>query len=210
MKKVKAILRSLESYKDKIIKFFIICATIQFYSSTLYRIYDVKDSRTQIETTINLYSLIFVGLVFINEFFACILCNFITDNLKVITHHTGKGLVYIIISFIYMSPNLGSPQNYSAYLMFSFGLLLVFSQCLHENDHKSPFELALERSKQKNFNNEETKNNAEVKIDFIDRDDIKKEEESNNYNYNEMNTSKGITQQDSEKKFNPYDYPDDF
>jgi hypothetical protein len=124
---MKKLLRRLENNKGKIMKFLISCAAIEFNVSTFYRIYNVVDSRTQIETIINIYSIFFVLIIFTQEIFNCLVPKIITDNLSIITHYKGKGILYILISFIYYSPSLGKQQNYSAYLLFSVGLVCLFA-----------------------------------------------------------------------------------
>ena len=54
---VKSFLNVLDNNKDKIMKFFIICATIKFCISMFYRMSVVAESRNQLETVINLYTL---------------------------------------------------------------------------------------------------------------------------------------------------------
>jgi len=53
----KAILKLIDSNKDKIMKFFIICVTLKFCISIFYRMGNDSDSRNQLETVINIYSL---------------------------------------------------------------------------------------------------------------------------------------------------------
>ena len=57
MSNMKAFLNILEKNKDKIMKFFIICATLKFCFSLFYRMSIVAQSRNQLETIINIYSL---------------------------------------------------------------------------------------------------------------------------------------------------------
>jgi hypothetical protein len=110
-------------------KFFITCAVLEFFISTFYRIVQVKDSRTQIETIINVYSLLLIGAIFIHETISCLIPRVLSENFKLITHYTGKGVLFIMVSFIYFSPSLGNQQNYSAYLLFFVGLICLFADC---------------------------------------------------------------------------------
>jgi hypothetical protein len=129
MGKVKKILSSIERNKSKVAKFLIICAVVKFFVSILYRIYSIKDSRTLLETTLNLYSLVIIGCVFLHEFLPCFLCQILVDNFKVISHYPGKGIIFILVSIIYMSHSLGNQQNYSAYLLFAVGIILIAADC---------------------------------------------------------------------------------
>jgi hypothetical protein len=131
---MKNLLRRLENNKGKIMKFLISCASLEFIVSTFYRIYNVIDSRTQIETIIKLSSMFFVFIVFTHEVLNCLVPKFIVDNLKLITHYKGKGIIYMLISFIYYSPSLGKQQNYSAYLLFSVGLVCLFADIKFDNE----------------------------------------------------------------------------
>ncbi len=100
--------------------------------------YSFLDSRTLMETSVNIYSLLILGCVFLQEFMKCFLCDNLVENFKIITHYSGKGLIFILISFIFMSHQLGIQQNYSAYLLFSVGILLIASDCkLVSNDENS-------------------------------------------------------------------------
>lgn len=125
MVKVKQILNGIERNKSKIAKFLIMCAVVNFLISTLYRLYSSQDSRTLIETMINMYSLFVVVSIFLYEFLKCFLFTSIIENFKAITHYQGQGLLLILISFIYMSRSLGAQQNYSAYLLFCVGIILI-------------------------------------------------------------------------------------
>ena len=134
MGKVKNILTSLEKNKSKLAKFLILCAAIKFFTSTLYRVYSITDSRTLIETTINIYSMLIIGCIFLHEFFKCFLCTGLIQNMKLITHYQGQGTAFILVSFIYMSRSLDSQQNYSAYLLFFVGIMLIALNCKFVND----------------------------------------------------------------------------
>jgi hypothetical protein len=200
MGKVKEILSRIERNKGKVAKFFIGCATLKFFSSTLYRIYSNRESRTQMEATINIYCLFLVALIFLHEFLKCFLCKSLTDNIKIITHYKGKGITFILTSLIYMSHSMGTQQNYSAYLLFFVGIILLFVDCKFDGEKdKSPYEMAMERSKvksQRSMTNLEMEPEIVVEVDTENRDTQKV----------------GMT---SEKKpiqvtSNPYDIPDDF
>jgi hypothetical protein len=194
MSKVKAILTSIERNKGKILKFFILGAVIKFFASTVYRIYSVKESRTQIETTINIYSLLVIGLVFLHEFLPCFLFKSITDNFKMITHYSGKGALFILISIIFMSHTLDTQQNYSAYLLFTVGCILICADCkFYVQEERSPFEIAMERSK----------NKAEQYVETLSVNIENPIEKNSSNNSAELTNVKPIT-------VNPYDIPDDF
>jgi hypothetical protein len=125
MVKVKQILNGIERNKSKISKFLIICVFINFLVSTLYRMYSIQDSRTLIETMINLYSSFIIVSIFLHEFLKCFLLSSIIENFKAITHLQGQGLLFTLVSFVYMSRTLGTQQNYSAYLLFFVGVVLI-------------------------------------------------------------------------------------
>jgi hypothetical protein len=126
---MKSLLRGLDNNRGRIMKFFITCAFLEFFISTLYRTVEVKDSRTQIETIINIYSLLITILIVSHEFLACLLPKLLLENFKLITHYPGKGILFIMISLIYFSPTFGVQQNYSAYLLFFVGLICLFADC---------------------------------------------------------------------------------
>jgi uncharacterized protein YacL len=202
MGKVKQLLTSIEKNKGKMAKFFIACSLLKFVSSTLYRVYSTKDSRTQIETTINIYCLFIVGAIFLHEFLKCFLCRVLTDNMKVMTHYTGKGIIFILISLIYMSHSFGNQQNYSAYLLFFVGIILVVIDCKFDNEYeKTPYELAMERTKvnsQRSINNN-LENEPEIVIDV-----------SNNRSDLIQETKIDVTPAKITPASNPYEIPDDF
>ena len=134
MPNMKNFLKQIEKNKGKIMKFLISCAAIEFIISTLYRIVNVKDSRTQVETIINIYSVFFVFIIFLHEICSCLILKSITENLKIITHYRGKGIVFILLSMIYFSPSLGNQQNYSASLLFSVGIVSFFAEIQFNKD----------------------------------------------------------------------------
>lgn len=209
MGKVKKLLTNLERVKAKIAKFVIVCAALKFFSSTLYRIYDVQDSRTLLETMINLYSLLIMSMILLHEFIKCFLCRAITDNFKVITHYRGKGFVFILLSFIYMAPSLGTQQNYSGYLLFFSGLVLILIDLKFETEKTlSPYEMAIERSKNRSQKSgemdclesaRETRESNAVEVDSPSKNCCK-----NN------NESIGAIEIKIQTPSNPYDIPDDF
>lgn len=164
MVKVKKILNGIERNKSKIAKFFIFCAFVNFLISTLYRMYSSQDSRTLIETMINIYSLFIVVSIFLHEFLKCFLINSIIENFKVITHFQGQGFLFILISFVYMSHALGTQQNYSAYLLFFVGIVLIAL------DRK----LAYEELKEESTSKQEK--NVEIVIENQQSDDTTKRE----------------------------------
>lgn len=186
MGKVKLILTGIERYKDKIARCFIICAVIKFFSSTLYRIYSIQDSRTQLETIINVYSLFIIGAVFIHEFLKCLFLDVIKRNFGVFTHRQGQGFLFVLVSFIYMAKSLGVQQNYSAYLLFFVGIMLIISQFnfADQSQENDPFKRVIEECKNE-------KNLQEVKIDVVDM--------------NENSDRKEVA-----AASNPYDIPEDF
>lgn len=57
MSKVKAFLTILDKNKGYFMKFLILCCSIKFCSSTVLRMYRTAESRTHIETAINIYSM---------------------------------------------------------------------------------------------------------------------------------------------------------
>jgi len=118
-------------------KFLILCATLKFSISTCYRIWETAESRTQMEMTINVYSLLVLLTIFFAEFCNCCISKVILDNFKILNHYTGKGFIYIVIAIIYLSPSLGNQQNYSAYLLLCVGLISIFADCKFEREQKS-------------------------------------------------------------------------
>lgn len=191
MGKVKQILTSIERNKNKIAKFLIICAFLQFFCTTFYRIYSNTASRTLVETMINIYALLIVGCIFLHEFMRCFLCRSLVDNMKIMTHHMGQGITFILISFIYMSHTLGAQQNYSAYLLFFVGVLLIAADCKFTVDlldeEKNPFQDSPKKSVQIAEMNTVTDSNTEEQPQHIKL---------------EVSTPKSTS--------NPYDIPDDF
>ncbi len=57
MSNFKSFLSILDKNKDKIMKFLIVCATLKFYISIFYRMGWGPESRNQLETVINIYTL---------------------------------------------------------------------------------------------------------------------------------------------------------
>jgi hypothetical protein len=202
MGKVQQLLTRIERNKGKMAKFFIACALLKFFSSTFYRVYSNRDSRTLMETTINIYCLFIVGVIFLHEFLKCFLCRILTENMKVLTHYSGKGVTFILTSIIYMSHSFGTQQNLSAYLLFFVGIILIVIDCKFDNQNeKSPYEKAIERSKvrtQKTYNsNFETEPEIVISV-TSNRSDNSQESKI------EIPTSKITTTS------NPYDIPEDF
>jgi hypothetical protein len=186
MSKVKAILSSIERNKAKIIKILLVCAVVQFFTSTLYRIYSIKDSRTQFETTVNLYSLFVLLLVIFQEFLPCLMPSCLQDNLKILTHYSGKGIILILISVLFMSHTLDNQQNYSAYFLLVVGILYLLADWNWKKDSDKENEIhVVNRKRNDNFEN---------KFDNVDHE----------------KNDRCITVETSKPSANPYDIPDDF
>jgi hypothetical protein len=197
MNKMKALLEGIERNKGKITKFFIVCAAVKFYISTIYLAYVIKDSK-MIETFIDIYSIFIITLIVLHEFVSCIVFNFITENFKMITHNTGRGILLIMISFLYMPPTqaLSKQQNYSAVLLFSSGLILILLDIkIKSEDVKSAYELALERSLTSNSKNLKPIGDNHI---ILDADIMEKKIEAS------PEIKPNI------KSTNPYDIPEDF
>lgn len=194
MSTMKTVWTTIEKKKDKIAKFFILCAGAEFFISTLWRIINVKDSRQQEETLINIYSMFFVTLICFHELFNCLLCSKIEANLLLLTHYTGKGVVFSFISFIYMSPSRGIQQNYSAILMFACAVICFLADFKVKHT-KSAFELAVERSK---FTQE--MNSGTINGDCIDV--------NNEISSKEIKID--VSDNNTKKADNPYDVLEDF
>lgn len=199
MSTIKTVLTTIEKKKNKIAKFLILCCGAEFCISTLYRIYDVKDSRKQEETLINMYSFFFIIFICFHELFGCLVCRSLEDNMKVLTHYTGKGIITILLSFIYMSPSRGNQQNYSAILLFTCGIVCILAD-FNYNNSRSAFELAIERSKGFNSKNrlENFNNNSFPYTQTQEDIEIPK------------NVKVEIVDQHTKKVDNPYDIEEDF
>jgi hypothetical protein len=192
MVKVKKILSTLEKYKGKVIKFLIFGAIVKFYISTLYRIGEEQSQRKQLETVISIYSLLILGIIMIHEFFACCIPNFLIENFKMLTNLTGKGLIFILISILFLNPLLGNQQVYSAYFLLSVGILSIIA------------DLKFEKNEEKNLLKKEIKSH---KISSIPLESERCESYNNKdaiMDINETKESKPV------ENNNPYDIPDDF
>lgn len=194
---LKAIFSSIDRNKNKILKFLILCSAIKFIFSLLYRICSNKDSRTQFESMINIYSLFLIGLVLIQEFLSCFVPNMIQDNFKVIRHNRGKGIIFILISMIYMSPTLDDQQHYSAYCLFSVGILLLV---LNRGEIPSVTQI-------KKVPVEIHKGLSVQKSEFSQVESKGTENDDKNVNIWVERCDNGM---ESKKTANPYDIPDDF
>jgi hypothetical protein len=87
--------------------------------------------------------------------------------MKILTNYTGKGIINILVSFIYMSPSRGTQQNYSAILLFACGIVCIIADYKPSNP-KTAFELAIERSKGKRTSINEEPMKSEIKIEIVD------------------------------------------
>ena len=196
MGKVKKFLSRLERYKRKIIKVFIFGAIVKFYISALYRIGEGQPQRKQLETVITIYSLLILGMIMIHEFFTCCLPNILIEYFKLITNLTGKGIIFILISILFLNPLLGNQQMYSAYLLLSVGILSILA------------DLKFEKNEDKNLLRTEIKSK---KISVLPIDTERCESNTNKdiiLDYSETETQeKEIKNQENN---NPYDIPDDF
>lgn len=191
MGKVKNILSSLGRNKGKIMKFLTFCSIIKFYISAINHIFDnKKDNRMQLEITINVYSLLILGMVFLNDFCNCFIPTIIVENFKLMTHFTGKGIIFILISIIFMNPMLGNQQNFSAYLLFCVGILSILTDL--------------------KFENKINKNNNLLTNEKISKDilDVDLENGLNEVNNKVMNTE--TVEVKNGKVDNPYEIPEDF
>lgn len=198
MGKIQVILSSLERNKGKIMRIFIFSAIIKFYISAIYRIYSDQDTRKQLETTINIYSLIILGVIFLNEFCKCLLPKFIVENFKMITHFTGKGIIFILISIIFMNPLLGNQQNYSGYMLFCVGILSILTD----------FKLEMSKSNLNQLIKLE-KESPRIMLTDIENGNVHTSSNAENLTQ-EVKIEFSETCANKAKVDNPYDIPEDF
>ena len=134
----KGFLSTIDRNRIKIIKFFILCSTVKFIISLMYRLYTIKESRIQFESTTNLYSLFIICAIFLHEFIPCFLCDVVTENFKAITNYKGKGILFILVSVIYMSPSMDDQNNYSSYMLFLAGTILIIADRNRNSEISNP------------------------------------------------------------------------
>ncbi len=198
MGKVKDILSSIERNKGKIMRIFIFCSILKFYISAIYRIYEDNDSRKQLETNVNIYALFVLGIVFFHEFLNCLVPKFIIENFKMITHFSGKGIIFIFISIIFMNPLLGNQQNYSGYMLLCVGILSIIA------------DFKLDLSKKDFHNLLTTEKQTERIIDLYAENDTKNVQITNSDNFVHEVKVKNTESAKPKLADNPYDIPDDF
>ena len=193
MGKVKKILSTLERYKGKIMKVMIFGTIVKFYISALYRMGEGQEQRKQLETVITIYSLLILGMILIHEFFACCLPSLVVNNFKIITYLTGKGVIFILISILFLNPLLGNQQVYSAYLLLSVGILCILADFnFDKNEEKNLIKGEIKSHKITPLPSESERcNKDDVVIEFSSTE-------------NESKESKTV------ENNNPYDIPDDF
>jgi hypothetical protein len=191
MPQIKTLLTRMEQNKGKIMKFFIVCAIINFFTSVSYSAYYETHEGAALVTTVNFYSLLILCLIAIHEFLPCILPKIIERNFSIITHYPGKGLLLMLISVFYVSGVFSRQQNYSAFLLFFIGIILIFGEFEFKlRSSKTLYEQAMELSK--------SKGESSSRIERGENERIYEETSPNNV---------PIV---NEKKINPYDIPDDF
>jgi hypothetical protein len=116
-------LTTIQDNKTKIMKFLITISAAFLIIYLIYKLIDITDSRMQIDTFITIYSLLFLSIILIHEIRSSILPEAIIENLKLITHCQGKGLIYIVISIIYIPHRFEKFLNYAAYITLIVGIL---------------------------------------------------------------------------------------
>ena len=193
MGKFQSLLKCLDNNNDMIMKILFFIIITKTYISTIYRMHRHINSRTQIETTINIYCLFILAIIFLNEFFKCLMPEIIIDNLKLISNYSGKGIIFLMLSIIYVSPDVGIHQNISGYCLLTMGIICLLADVNwgKKNDKN-------EKSKLKEVKNNENKN---TEINII-----------NNTESNEMeiNFNQYTRENQGAKVNNPYEIPEDF
>jgi hypothetical protein len=118
--------------------------------------------------------------------------------MKIITHYRGKGILFILISMIYTSPTMDDQQNYSAYLLFIVGVVLMFVNsekniCKSNSPAMSAQEIKINVNKTgDNMAADLTPSSNHIPANYLTVHSLKEED---------------IT---PKKTLNPYDIPDDF
>jgi len=98
-----------------------------------------------------------------------------------LNHYSGKGVIYLLLSILYMAPEL-SEKNNSKYILCAAGILCIigdFKYDKQDEDHK--YELKKITTDEGSISTGDVKNN-------------------------ELTTESDLTKKPS----NPYDYPEDF
>jgi len=142
------------------------------------------------------------------------------ENFKLVTHYSGKGILYILISIIYFSPSLGNQQAYSAYLFLFVGILGLFADCKLDKENKNsnfiqPFppgtkkvpylrdDLASTSERQDYGADVEIKIEPSIKTDTTTDSGVNSEKSTVDNIYVK-------TASQDKSNANPYDIPDDF
>lgn len=191
----KGFLSTIDRNRKRIIKFFILCSTVKFIISLMYRLYTIKESRTQFESTTNLYSLFIVCAIFLHEFIPCFMCDVVTENFKAITNYKGKGILFILVSIIYMSPSMDDQNNYSSYLLFLAGTILLIADRNRNSDNSN------QPISSGNF----ASNDNKASNDLCESSPITSGQRTGVISINLVNDSTP-----PKKTLNPYEIPDDF
>ena len=151
-----------------------------------------QNKSKQLETVITIYSLLILGMIMMHEFCACCIPNSLKENFKIITFLSGKGIIFILISILFLNPLLGNQQEYSAYLLLSVGILCILADFkFDKNEEKDLLKTEIKSGKINavTLDSNRNENNADMDVVVDISDTIEsKPVESNN----------------------PYDIPDDF
>lgn len=159
-------------------------------------------------------------LIFFSEFCSCFIIKSLIENFKLVTHYSGKGILYILISIIYLSPSLGNQQSYSAYLFLFVGIVGLFADCKLDKENKNskfiqPFppgtkkvpyvrdDLAITSERQDYGADVEIKIETSIKTDTTTNSGVSPEK-------SQVDNLYVKTASQDKRSANPYDIPDDF
>jgi hypothetical protein len=119
----------------------------------------------------------------------------VTENFKALTNYTGKGILFILVSIIYMSPCMDDQQNYSSYLLFVAGIILIVADRREISGNPN-----VQKASENNVSNHNKINN-----DLYESSPI-----TNEHRNVVLTVSVESDATPPKKTVNPYEIPDDF
>ena len=147
---------------------------IQFANILIENVYDI------ITLT---YLIIIILFNLISEFSPYLLNNYLLFTFPFLSNYYGRGIVYILIGIVSISPELTNYLNYGGYMLLGIGVLCVYINYLIDKEFKIEYrDFEVMKENYQDFNDDENQRESLVFPKL--NNDYSKENNNNELNIN--------------------------
>ena len=115
----------LRKNRIKIVKIMITVIVIYFLFCSLMQVI-FEFSRNLFQTITIIYLILLIVCNLLSEFSPYVLHNYLLFIFPFLANYLGRGIVYILIGLLYLSPELSSNMNWAGYMIIAIGVICIW------------------------------------------------------------------------------------